>query len=155
MQSIFRRSRHICWGTYHSGRSNSQTLGGKMMRPADIAIAWSPLGPLHQFGSADLNVLLHFGENVEVRWCQIRTAGRMGKNLPVPSVQEVHCGAGNVWPGIIVHLRGLRFQTDEDVQEEVKRWLSLQDDSFYRRGVDSFICLYGNCLNIYVDYVEK
>jgi hypothetical protein len=25
-----------------------------------------------------------------------------GKQLPVPSVTEVHCGARNVWPGIIV-----------------------------------------------------
>jgi hypothetical protein len=66
----------------------------------------------------------------------------------VPSVQEVHCGAGNVWPGIIVqqqrsklkkHLRGLRFQINEDIQQDVKRWLRLHDASFYHQGFDSLI----------------
>jgi hypothetical protein len=54
MQSTFRHSRHVCWGTYDSGRSNSRSLGGKLMRTADIAIASPPLGRLHQFGSVDL-----------------------------------------------------------------------------------------------------
>jgi hypothetical protein len=53
----------------------------------------------------------------------------MGKNVAVPGVQEVHCGANNVWPGIILqqhysklkkHYQGLCFQTDENVHEEVK-----------------------------------
>jgi hypothetical protein len=74
-------------------------------------------------------VLLQFGEHMEVRWCQIKTTGRMGKNLPVPSAQEVRCGASDVWPGIMVqeqhsklkkHIRGLRFQIDEGAKGEVK-----------------------------------
>jgi hypothetical protein len=74
---------------------------------------------------------------VEVRWCQFRAI--------VPSVHKVHCRARSVWPGITEqqhyskfgeHLRGLRFQTDEDVQEEVKRWLRLQYASFYQQGFD-------------------
>jgi hypothetical protein len=54
MQSIFRHSYHAFWGTYHSGRSKSESLGGKMMCPADVEITWPPLGHHHQFGSVDL-----------------------------------------------------------------------------------------------------
>jgi hypothetical protein len=37
MQSVFRRSRHVCWDTHHSGRSSkSQNLVGKMTRPAGL-----------------------------------------------------------------------------------------------------------------------
>jgi hypothetical protein len=54
-------------------------------------------------------------------------------------------------PKLKKHLRGLRFQTDEDVEEEVMRWLRLQD----HQGFDSFICRYQKCLNMYGDYVEK
>jgi len=43
-------SHHICWDTYHSGRSKSQSLGGKMKQPANAAVAWLPLWRLHQFG---------------------------------------------------------------------------------------------------------
>jgi hypothetical protein len=164
MQSVFRCSRHICWGMYHSGRSNSQNLGGKMMRPAHVAITWPPLGRLHQFGSVDLEGASSIWATAEVRWCQIRTIGKTGKNLPPPSVTEVRYGASNVWPGIIVqqqysklkkHLRGLPFQTDEYVQQEVKWWLPLQNASFYYQGFDSLIYCYDKCLNRYGDYVVK
>jgi histone-lysine N-methyltransferase SETMAR len=54
------------------------------------------------------------------------------------------------------HLRGLRFRTDEDVQHEVtKRWLRLQDASFYHQDFDSLICRYDKCLNRYGNYTEK
>jgi hypothetical protein len=144
--------------------AQTQSLSGKTMRSADVAIAWPPVERLHQFGSADLEgASANWGAS-EVRCCQIRTTGRMGKNLPVPSVHGVHCGASNVWPDIILqqqcsklkkHLRGLRFQTDEDVQEEVRRWLRLQDASFYQKGYDSLIHRCDKCLNKYGDYVEK
>jgi hypothetical protein len=100
MQSVFRRSRHICWGTY-SGRSNSQSLGGKMMRSAHATITWPPLGRLHQFGSVDLDGASSIWATCEVRWCQIRATGMMGKNLPPPSVTGVNYGASNVWPGTV------------------------------------------------------
>jgi hypothetical protein len=88
----------------------------------------------------------------------------MGKNLPVPGVQEIHCGGSNMWPGIIVqqqyskvkkHLQGLRIQIDEDDQEEVRRWLRLQHASFYHQGFDCLICHSDKCLNSYGDNVEK
>jgi hypothetical protein len=65
----------------------------------------------------------------------------MGKSLPVPGVQEVHRGGSNVWP--------------DNVQEEVKRWLCLQDASFYLRGYDPLIYRYDNCLNRYGSFVKK
>jgi hypothetical protein len=82
------------------------------------------------------------------------------KNLPVPSVQGVHCGTSKVWPGIFVqqqysqlknHIRILRFQTDEDVQEEVKRWLRKQNASFYRQDFKFLMYRYDKCLNMYAD----
>jgi hypothetical protein len=53
------------------------------------------------------------------------------------------------------HFRGLRVQTYEDFQEEVKRWLRLQDTSFYHQGFESLIHRRDNCLNSYGDNVEK
>jgi hypothetical protein len=53
------------------------------------------------------------------------------------------------------HLRGIRFQTDEDVQEEVNRWLRQQDALFYHQGFDSLIYRSDKCVNKYGDYVEK
>jgi hypothetical protein len=91
-------------------------------------------------------------------------SAKIRKKLPVQIDQEVNCDASNVWPGIMVHqpysklkkhLGGLRFQTDEDVQEEVKQSLSLQDASFYHQSFDSLIYRYDNCFNRYGDYIEK
>jgi hypothetical protein len=49
----------------------------------------------------------------------------------------------------------LRFETDEDVKEEVKRWLHLQDASFYHQGFGSWINRCDKCLNRYGDCVGK
>jgi hypothetical protein len=43
----------------------------------------------------------------------------------------------HLFPKLMKHLQGLQFQTDEDIQEEVKWWLHLQDAPFYHRGFDS------------------
>jgi hypothetical protein len=58
-------------------------------------------------------------------------------------------------PKLQKHLRGLRFQPDEDFQEEVKRWLRLQHASFYRQGFDCLIYRCNKCLDRYGDYIEK
>jgi hypothetical protein len=101
---------------------------------------------------------------VEVRWCQIRAIGRMGKNLRVPNVQVVLCRESNLWPGTVVqqqysklkrNLRGISFSTDEDVQQEVKRRTGLQDVSFYLHGFDTLMYSSNKCLNRCGDYVEK
>jgi histone-lysine N-methyltransferase SETMAR len=61
----------------------------------------------------------------------------------------------HLFPKLKKHLRRLRFQTDEDVQQEVKRWLRLQHASFYLQGFDCLIYCHDNCLNRYGGYVEK
>jgi hypothetical protein len=59
----------------------------------------------------------------------------------------------HLFPKLKKHL--LRFQTDEDGQEEVKRWLRLQDASVYHQGSESLIYLYDKYLDRYGDCVEK
>jgi hypothetical protein len=59
-----------------------------VMRAADVATAWPPLGRLHQFWSADFEGVSSIWGQAEVRWCQIR----MGKDLPAPGAEGVHCG---------------------------------------------------------------
>ena len=62
----------------------------------------------HVFISPQLltaGVLLHSGPEMEVCWCQIRTIGRMGRNLTEPNVQEVHCDVSYMWSGIVMQLQ--------------------------------------------------
>jgi hypothetical protein len=47
------------------------------------------------------------------------------------------------------------LQTDEDILEEVKQWLRLQDKSSYYKGFDRLIYRCDKCLNRYGDCVEK
>jgi transposase len=42
-------------------------------------------------------------------------------------------------PKLKKHLQRLSFQNDEDIQEEVKQWICLQDATFYHQGFDSLI----------------
>jgi histone-lysine N-methyltransferase SETMAR len=60
----------------------------------------------------------------------------------------------HLFPRLKKHLRGLCFWTD-DVQEEVKWWLHLQDASFYHQHFESLIYCYGKCLNRYGNYIDK
>jgi transposase len=50
--------------------------------------------------------------------------------------------------------RGQRFHSNEDVQNEVKKWLRAQDAFFYG-GLEKSIYRYDKCLNRLGDYVEK
>jgi hypothetical protein len=51
-------------------------------------------------------------------------------------------------------LRGHSFHSNEDVQNEVKKWLRAQDALFYE-GLDKLIYPYDNCLNRLRDYMQK
>jgi phage-related protein len=53
------------------------------------------------------------------------------------------------------HLRGQRFHSIEDVQNEVKKWLRAQDAFFFYAGLDKLIYRYDKCLNRLGDYMEK
>jgi hypothetical protein len=52
------------------------------------------------------------------------------------------------------HLRGQHFHSNEDVQNEVKKWLHVQD-AFFNERLDKLIYRYDKCLNRLGDYVEK
>jgi hypothetical protein len=53
------------------------------------------------------------------------------------------------------HVQVLCFQTDEDIQEEVKLWLCLQDTAVYHQAFDSLIYHYGKCPSGYDDCIKK
>jgi hypothetical protein len=52
-------------------------------------------------------------------------------------------------------LRGQRFHSNEDVQNEIKKWLCAQDAFFFWEGCDRLIYCYDKCLNRLGDYVKK
>jgi hypothetical protein len=130
MQSIFWRSRHVCWGTYDKGRSQPKPWwysGASYRRSHGLTSRTSSSVWKRRLR----RWLLQSGEEVAVRWCQIRTRGRMGKSVPVPGVQEVRCGASDVWRSSI-----------------------LQGAWFYHRGFDSHLQPWW-CLNGHFDCVKK
>jgi transposase len=55
----------------------------------------------------------------------------------------------------MTYLRGQRFHSNEDVQNDVKKWLCAQDAFYVCEGHDKLIYRYGKCLNRLDDYVEK
>jgi hypothetical protein len=115
MQSLSPLSRHICWATYHSGRSNIPSIGGLMMRSADVAIALPPLGRLHQFGSADLKVLLQFGGTDGSPMVPNQDYRLHGDGSPSAKCSRVHCGASNEWRGVIVQQQHCLWQQSRSV----------------------------------------
>jgi transposase len=60
-----------------------------------------------------------------------------------------------IFPRMKKHLRGQRFHSNEDVQNEVKKWLHAQDAFFFYEVLDKLIYRYDKCLNRLGDYVEK
>jgi histone-lysine N-methyltransferase SETMAR len=60
----------------------------------------------------------------------------------------------HLFPKMNKYLRGQRFHSSEDVQNEVKKLLRAQD-VFFSEGLDKLIYRYDKCLNRLGDYVEK
>jgi hypothetical protein len=60
----------------------------------------------------------------------------------------------HLFPKMKKHLRGQHFHSNEDVQNEVKKWLRVQD-VFFNERLDKLIYRYDKCLNRLGDYVEK
>ena len=52
-------------------------------------------------------------------------------------------------------LGGKRFDTDDEVKEAVKDWLSSQAADFYNLGIQKLVERCDKCLNKYGNYVEK
>jgi hypothetical protein len=59
----------------------------------------------------------------------------MGKNLPAAGVQKVHCGASNVWPGIVVQQQCCKLKKHLEVCT-----LKLMKAS-KRRSAFGYICM--------------
>jgi transposase len=53
----------------------------------------------------------------------------------------------HLFPKMKKHLRGQRFHSSEDVQNEVKEWLHAQDAFLFYEGLDKLIYRYDKCLN--------
>jgi hypothetical protein len=161
---FFWRSRNILWRNYVSGRTNSQVFGGAVMRPADVAIAWPTLGRLHNSETADVKVLLQFAVLLlydNARPGIARTTVNLLNTwhweiLPYPPCStDLAPSDCPLLTKLKKHLQGLRFQTDEDVKQEVKWWLRLQDATFYHQGLDCLIYRCDKFVNRYGDCVEK
>jgi transposase len=60
-----------------------------------------------------------------------------------------------VFPKMKKHLRGQRFHSSEDVQNEVKKWFGAQDAIFFYEGLDKLIHRCDKCLSTLGDCVEK
>ena len=52
-------------------------------------------------------------------------------------------------------MRGIHFQTDEEVNAAVSNWLRTQSTKFYAKGIDNLISRWNKCVAKEGDYVEK
>ena len=52
-------------------------------------------------------------------------------------------------------MKGIHFQTDEEVKAAVSNWLRIQSTEFYAKGIDNLISRWNKCVAKEEDYVEK
>ena len=52
-------------------------------------------------------------------------------------------------------IKGIHFQTDEEVKAAVSNWLRTQSTEFYAKGIDNLISRWNKCVAKEGDYVEK
>ena len=52
-------------------------------------------------------------------------------------------------------MKGIHFQTDEEVKAAVSNWLRTQSKEFYDKGIDNLISRWNKCVAKEGDYVEK
>ena len=52
-------------------------------------------------------------------------------------------------------MKGIHFQTDEEVKAAVSNWLRTQSMEFYAKGIDNLISRWNECVAKEGDYVEK
>jgi hypothetical protein len=72
----------------------------------------------------------------------------------ISTIQSRFCTVGlpsTVFSKMKKHLRGQRFHSNEDVQNEVKKWLCAQDTFFSMKDLTNLYC-YDKCLNRLGDY---
>ena len=52
-------------------------------------------------------------------------------------------------------MKGIHFQTDEEMKAAVSNWLRTQSTEFYAKGIDNLISRWNKCVAKEGDYVEK
>lgn len=60
-----------------------------------------------------------------------------------------------LFPRLKEHLRGTKFEDDEEVKAAVHDFLGTQDEDFFSKGILALEKRYIKCINLKGDYVEK
>ncbi|KAL4121904.1 hypothetical protein QTP88_014324 [Uroleucon formosanum] len=60
-----------------------------------------------------------------------------------------------LFPKLKEHLKGTKFNSDEKVKAEVKRWFNAQPEEFYLNGISKLVNLWQKCIALEGSYVEK
>ncbi|UYV79402.1 hypothetical protein LAZ67_17002480 [Cordylochernes scorpioides] len=61
----------------------------------------------------------------------------------------------HLFPALKLHLGGMFFANDDEVQAEANHWLRRQDTAWYNSGIKKLLQLYQKCLDRNGDYIEK
>ncbi|CAI6357430.1 unnamed protein product [Macrosiphum euphorbiae] len=60
-----------------------------------------------------------------------------------------------LFPKLKEHLKGTKFNSDEKVKAEVKRWFNAQPEEFYLNGISKLVNRWQKCIALEGSYVEK
>ena len=72
----------------------------------------------------------------------------------MPTQREVFHYAHSLGP-LKESMKGIHFQTDEEVKAAVSNWLRTQFTEFYAKRIDNLILRWNKCVAKEADYVEK
>ena len=61
----------------------------------------------------------------------------------------------HLFPRLKKHIRGRRFQDDDELTTAVEGFLGDQDVEFFRSGINDWLTRWEKCVNVEGDYVEK
>ena len=85
-----------------------------------------------------------------------RTADKFWLDYCAPSpLPDLAPSDYHLFPKLKEHLGGLRFSTDDEVKEEVTRFLKGLAAEFYNMGIEKLEHRLQKCLDRNGDYVEK
>jgi hypothetical protein len=73
-----------------------------------------------------------------------------------PTLQLRSCSSAlHLFGGLKDAIREKRFESDDEVVEEVKKWLRVQDSDWYKTGIHALVCRWRKAVEFDGDYVEK
>uniref|UniRef100_A0A0N5CDX6 Histone-lysine N-methyltransferase SETMAR n=1 Tax=Strongyloides papillosus TaxID=174720 RepID=A0A0N5CDX6_STREA len=52
-------------------------------------------------------------------------------------------------------LRGVKFNNNGEIKEEIQKWLRSEDKNFFATGIRKLVERWDKCINVADDYVEK